>query len=234
MKVPLYDETIRRQTGGTGGALTVQASAQALASENPLQSLGDALVEFGFEKARIKNESQAANSVTAAEQDMQTVLDEVDRLPVDSVTETRVLEDLDKIVNDYLGGKINTVTNKPFLESKTSKQLFVTSVQKSLSKFKLGFRQSHGAKVLAIAKENTIRGITADVNEIIATDNQQDALGMLNALITTATTEVRDERGQPSVKYKGTIPNALSKGILDVKGSIEVSESALKNSETFF
>ncbi len=69
MKVPLYDETIRRQTGGTGGALTVQASAQALASENPLQSLGDALVEFGFEKARIKNESQAANSVTAAEQD---------------------------------------------------------------------------------------------------------------------------------------------------------------------
>lgn len=229
MKVPLYDETIRRQTGGTGGALTVQASAQALASENPLQSLGDALVEFGFEKARIKNESQAANSVTAAEQDMQTVLDEVDRLPVDSVTETRVLEDLDKIVNDYLGGKINTVTNKPFLESKTSKQLFVTSVQKSLSKFKLGFRQSHGAKVLAIATENTIRGITADVNEIIATDNQQDALGMLNALITTATTEVRDERGQPSVKYKGTIPNALSKGILDVKGSIEVSESALKN-----
>lgn len=229
MKVPLYDETIRRQTGGTGGALTVQASAQALASENPLQSLGDALVEFGFEKARIKNESQAANSVTAAEQDMQTVLDEVDRLPVDSVTETRVLEDLDKIVNDYLGGKINTVTNKPFLESKTSKQLFVTSVQKSLSKFKLGFRQSHGAKVLAIAQENTIRGITADVNEIIATDNQQDALGMLNALITTATTEVRDERGQPSVKYKGTIPNALSKGILDVKGSIEVSESALKN-----
>lgn len=229
MKVPLYDETIRRQTGGTGGALTVQASAQALAGENPLQSLGDALVEFGFEKARIKNESQAANSVTAAQQDMQTVLDEVDRLPVDSVTETRVLEDLDKIVNDYLGGKINTVTNKPFLESKTSKRLFVTSVQKSLSKFKLGFRQSHGAKVLAIAKENTIRGITTDVNEIIATDNQQDALLILDSLITTEPTEVIDERGQPSVKYKGTIPNALSKGILDVKGSIEVSESALKN-----
>ena len=229
MKVPLYDETIRRQTGGTGGQLTVQASAQALAGENPLQSLGDALVEFGFEKARIKNESQAANSVTAAEQDMQTVLDKVNRLPVDSVTETTVLEDLDKVVNSYLGGKINTVTNKPFLESKTSKQLFVTSVQKSLSRFKLGFRQSHGAKVLAVAKEKTIRGITTDVNEIIATDNQQDALGMLNALITTATTEVTDERGQPSVKYKGTIPNALLNGYLDVKGSIEVSESALKN-----
>jgi hypothetical protein len=229
MKVPLYDETIRRQTGGTGGALTVQASAQALAGENPLQSLGDALVEFGFEKARIKNESQAANSVTAAELDMQTVLDKVNRLPVDSVTETTVLEDLDKVVNSYLGGKINTVTNKPFLESKTSKQLFVTSVQKSLSRFKLGFRQSHGAKVLAVAKEKTIRGITTDVNQIIATDNQQDALGMLNALITTEPQEVTDERGQPSVKYKGTIPNALLNGYLDVKGSIEVSESALKN-----
>jgi len=229
MKVPLYDETIRRQTGGTGGALTVQASAQALAGENPLQSLGDALVEFGFEKARIKNESQAANSVTAAEQDMQTVLDKVNRLPVDSVTETTVLEDLDKVVNSYLGGKINTVTNKPFLESKTSKQLFVTSVQKSLSRFKLGFRQSHGAKVLAVAKEKTIRGITTDVNEIIATDNQQDGLEKLNALITTATTEVTDERGRPSVKYLGTIPNALSNGYLDVKESIEVSESALKN-----
>jgi hypothetical protein len=102
-------------------------------------------------------------------------------------------------------------------------------VQKSLSKFKLGFRQSHGAKTLAVAKENTIRGITTDVNEIIATENQQDGLGMLNALITTEPQEVTDERGQPSVKYLGTIPNALSKGYLDVKGSIEVSESALKN-----
>lgn len=229
MKVPLYDETIRRQTGGTGGQLTVQASAQALAGENPLQSLGDALVEFGFEKARIKNESQAANSVTAAEQDMQDILDKYDRLPVDSVEEEKVLQELDGVVNNYLGVKINPLTEKPFLESKTSKQLFVTSVQKSLSKFKLGFRQSHGAKTLAVAKENTIRGITTDTNEIIATDNQQDALGMLNALITTATTEVTDERGQPSVKYLGTIPNALSKGYLDVKSSIEVSESALKN-----
>jgi len=229
MKVPLYDETIRRQTGGTGGALTVQASAQALAGANPLQSLGDALVEFGFEKARIKNESQATNSVTAAEQDMQDILDKYDRLPVDSVEEDKVLQELDGVVNNYLGVKINPLTEKPFLESKTSKQLFVTSVQKSLSKFKLGFRQSHGAKTLAVAKENTIRGITTDTNEIIATDNQQDALGMLNALITTATTEVTDERGQSSVQYLGTIPNALSKGYLDVKGSIEVSESALKN-----
>ena len=229
MKVPLYDETIRRQTGGTGGALTVQASAQALAGGNPLQSLGDALVEFGFEKARIKNESQAMNSVTAAEQDMQDILDKYDRLPVDSVEEDKVLQELDGVVNNYLGVKINPLTEKPFLESKTSKQLFVTSVQKSLSKFKLGFRQSHGAKVLEGAREQTIRGITTDVNEIIATDNQQDALLILDSLITTEPTEVRDERGQPSVKYKGTIPNALSKGYLDVKGSIEVSESALKN-----
>tara|TARA_R100001440_G_scaffold37204_1_gene56465 strand:+ start:559 stop:2310 length:1752 start_codon:yes stop_codon:yes gene_type:complete len=229
MKVPLYDATPRRQTGGTGGALTVQASAQVLARENPLQSLGDTLVEFGFEKARIKNESQAANSVTAAEQDMQDILDKYDRDPVDSVSEDIVLQELDGVVNNYLGVKINPLTKKPFLESKTSKQLFVTSVQKSLSKFKLGFRKSHGAKLLAVAKEKTIRGITTDVNEIIATDNQQDGLKMLDSLITTETTGVLDEFGQTSVKYKGTIPNALSKGYLDVKGSIEVSESALKN-----
>ena len=215
MKVPLYDETLRRQTGGTGGSLNVQASAQALAGSNPLDTIGKALVDFGFEKARIKNEFQAENAVAAAESEMQTVLDEADRLPVDSVNEPTVLESLDKIVNNYLGGQTNTVTNKPYLEGKSSKKLFSTSVQKSLSKFKLAFRQSHGQKTLTVAREKTIRNITTDTNEIIATENQDDGLRMLNLLITTEASEIEDDQGKPSVRYKGTIPNALFKGYFD-------------------
>ena len=225
MKVPLYDELPRRQTGGTGAGLSVQASSQALVGSNALSDLGDALVEFGFEKARIKNESQAAEAITAAQQEMQQFIDDTNRTPVGSVDEGAVLNGLDRIVNNYAAGLVkNQQTGRFFLEAKQSRQLFQTAVQKSLSKYKLGFRQSHGEKVLEVAKEGAYRQVIDTTNEIIEMTDQSEAILALDNLISPLTNLI-----DGTTKYSGLIPDALAKGHFSVKESIEVSSSALSN-----
>tara|TARA_R100000700_G_scaffold14488_1_gene20501 strand:- start:545 stop:2278 length:1734 start_codon:yes stop_codon:yes gene_type:complete len=225
MKVPLYDELPRRQTGGTGSGLSVQASPQALVGSNTLGNLGDALVEFGFEKARIKNESQAAEAITAAQQEMQQLIDDTDRKPVGSVDEGAVLNGLDRIVNKYAAGAAeNPQTGRFFLETKTSRQLFQTAVQKSLAKYKLGFRQSHGEKVLQVAKEGAYRQVIDTTNEIIEMTDQSDAMFAVDSLLSTEPGLIDGE-----TKYSGLIPDALAKGYFNVDESIQISSSALSN-----
>ena len=225
MKVPLYDELPRRQTGGTGSGLSVQASSQALVGSNTLGDLGDALVEFGFEKARIKNESQAAEAITAAQQEMQQLIDDADRKPVHSINEETVLGDLDRIVNKYAAGVAeNPQTGRSFLETKTSRQLFQTAVQKSLAQYKLGFRQAHGERVLQVAKEGASRQVIDTTNEIIEMTDQSEAILALDSLLSTQTTLIDGE-----TKYTGLIPDALAKGYFNVDESIQISSSALSN-----
>ena len=225
MKVPLYDELPRRQTGGTGSGLSVQASPQALVGSNTLGDLGDALVEFGFEKARIKNESQAAEAITAAQQEMQQLIDDADRKPVHSINEETVLGDLDRIVNKYAAGVAeNPQTGRSFLETKTSRQLFQTAVQKSLAQYKLGFRQAHGERVLQVAKEGASRQVIDTTNEIIEMTDQSEAILALDSLLSTQTTLI-----DGTTKYTGLIPDALAKGYFNVDESIQISSSALSN-----
>lgn len=228
MKVPRYTAQVERRSGGTGGALTAQVSPRAMtAGAEVVQRIGQSLTEFGFERLKIQTEAQAAEAERAMDLEIQSVVDEANRLPTTQEDQEATVNRINSIYDKYASGRaINPVTNKSYLPSNASRLRFRTSSQETYSKHLIDYRDKSNERIVELGKAESNNAINKHIQGVTDTSLPQEER-LANFYKIFSSEPILNEKGE-IVDYEGEITRSFARGFRSGKELYEVGENSVE------